>query len=80
MNSLILCVNILGNGLHFGLRKILIGLLGLTMRPLKMSGQEQVSLMGAATGQINWFSAVCAADSESQFREQFPVQFKQPRY
>lgn len=45
-----------------------------------MSGQEQISLIGTVTGQINWFSAVCAADSEPQFREQFPVEFKQPRY
>lgn len=42
--------------------------------------QEEISLMGAATGQINWFSAVYAAGSDCQFRERFPGQFKQPRY
>jgi len=42
---------------------LVTGLQELTMSPLRMSGQEQISLMGAATGQINWFPAVCAADS-----------------
>lgn len=78
--SLILRVNILGNALYIWVRKILTGPLGLTTSPLKMSGQEQIPRMGAVTGQINWFSAVCAADSKSQFREQFPAQFEQPRY